>query len=105
MRTKPKHPQETKLLRFPFRGDIEKGETIVFTQLLSIVTQAGADASPALVIEGDPIVDNAELDVYLRVRGGLDGCDYFGELLAIDSQTLRHVMQFTLPVRALIARN
>lgn len=105
MRLPNKHPQESKLLEFPFAGDLAKGSTILTAELLSITTEAGVDAAPGNVIEGDTLVDNQALQVLLRVRGGLDGCDYFGEVLVVDSDLLRHVIQFTLPVRSRIARN
>lgn len=105
MRLPNKHPAETKLVTCPLTGDIAKGNTIVSAQLLQVVTAAGIDASPGLVIEGDPLVDNQTLEVLVRVRGGVDGCDYLAEVLAIDSDLLRHVIQFTLPVRSRIARN
>lgn len=103
MRLPNKHPAETKLVVVPFAGEIEKGKSIASVQLLSIATVAGADVNPSAVVEGDLLVNAQTLDVYLRLRGGVSGCDYFGEVLCIDSDTLRHVMQFTLPVRSRIA--
>ena len=81
-----------------------EASTIVSASILSITTVAGVDPNPAAVASGDLLIDNQALALYLMVQGGLDGCDYFGEVLATDSDTQRHVLQFTLPVRSRIAR-
>lgn len=105
MRMPNKHPAEAKLMTLPFALEIKPGSTIVSASLLSIVTASGVDANPSAVVSGALLVDNQGLAVYAMVQGGNDGCDYFGEVLVVDSDTQRHVRQFTLPVRSRIARD
>lgn len=103
MRLRNKHPSEVKLLTLPFGDDIERGLTILAYEVLEVTVMAGTDPSPLLVLDGDGVIDQTTLNVYQRVRGGVSGCDYFIDTLATDSNGLKHVIQFTLPVRSRIA--
>ena len=102
MRLPRKHPAEIKVVTLPFGDDVPKGRTLLSVTLLSIAVVKGADPSPALVLEGDPLINQTTLDAFVRVKGGLDQCDYAAEWLAIDSDGQRHVKQVVLPVRVKI---
>ncbi|MCW5657431.1 MAG: hypothetical protein KIT60_06990 [Burkholderiaceae bacterium] len=103
MRLPNKHPQEVKLVVLPFGGEIEPGVTILSYQVLAITVTQGTDATPDNVRDGDGLIDNLALKVYQRVKAGVNGCDYLFDTLATDSSGLKHAIQFTLPVRSLIA--
>ena len=94
-----KDPAERKLLKFEFATEIEPGQTIQ-TLERTITTVAGTDASPALVLDGVPQIDNPNLLALQPVKDGLDGCDYEIRMLATDSAGLKHLIVARLPVRA-----
>lgn len=99
MRFPPKDPAEVKLLRFEFATEIEAGRTIAVIDIPAPTVTEGVDPTPALVLEGTPTIDNANLYVFQRVKVGLPACDYQFRALATDNDGLKHLIVGTLPVR------
>lgn len=99
-----KHPAESKWVTLPFKKELRDGATLQTVTLVSITVAAGVDASPALVLDGVPMVHPTLPEAYQVVQGGVLGCDYDIDYLATDSDGRRHICQFRLPVRPEVAR-
>lgn len=93
----PKHPLETKLLRFSFAKDIAAPTTIVSVAAPTVSVIDGTDPTPASFLLGAPLVTTPE--VLQRITGGLDGVTYLVECAATDSAGNVHVAQAVVPVR------
>jgi hypothetical protein len=91
----PKHPAETKLVRFSFVKDLEATATITVAAV-SCTVDSGIDAAPAALLLGLPQIVGQE--VLQRVTGGLHGVSYHLECLATDSTGLGHMSQAVMQV-------
>lgn len=92
----PKHPGETKVVRFSYSKDLEATATLA-SAVVSCSVDSGTDAAAAAVLVGLPQMLGQE--VLQRVTGGLDGVSYHLECLATDSTGLVHASQAVMDVR------
>jgi hypothetical protein len=67
------YPGELEVGVFPFADRLEAGETIVTTEVVSVVA-IGDDAAPSAVLVGAPIVDGS--NVLHRIVGTVPGVIY-----------------------------
>lgn len=68
------HPAERLPVVFPYDKELDPGETLTGTPVLTITLAEGADATPALFLDGAPLVQADKVTV--RVAGRIDGNTY-----------------------------
>lgn len=95
----PKHPAETKLVRFSYSKDLEAAATIT-SATVTCTTDSGTDAVPGNVLVGLPQIVAQE--VLQRVTGGIDGVSYHLQCLATDNGGLGHISQAVMEVRLVL---
>lgn len=93
----PKHPLETKIVRFNFSRDVAGSTTLSSVAPVSSSVVDGTDPSPQSFILGSATISGAE--VLQRITGGLDGVTYLVECVATDSAGNVHVAQAAIAVR------
>ena len=93
----PKDPEEI----VPITFDFEHLTTAPVNPVIVVTRHSGAaDANPAALLSGSPLVVGAE--VRQRVQGGVDQANYVLRCRVDDAQGNRWVLAAKLPVRAAV---
>ena len=93
-----KDPAEIVFVAFDFSGEIEEGERLTGTPVVTVSLLSGADANPSALLGGSAAIAGAS--VLQTISGGVDGAIYKLRCrAALDSGRVL-VLASTLPVRA-----